>query len=479
MISVQSTIPGANGIDFYIDGVIKLKFSEEVADISLAKTLFTLYAVTGTAPNEMYGAASLTYSKNPSDKTEVWLTPQGDLLPNQRYMLLVKGDQNTGDAVKQGIVSITNDVMSGNFTLNFTTSNLRAPAPNIVIDVTPPTAQPILPGDTTTYTTVDGAGNVVIPDHLEIIGTEPQDLFNIQRLTSLRILFNQNIIPIVASGEIVTAESMVIDTMMDTVPLEIQSMEVSGNYIDLVFTGYMPDASGNCAPVYNNPLIQETAALPKNHKYRLIVHAGSLQVSGRSDVLLDNYQIDIDTQLFPMLVSVFEVRAQSRGLLIDKLPDQTIAYIIRQNSKWIMDRFGLAYNFCTGYYFISPTVEFYFRQWVICQSVYDAGRTYYTLNNQFRVSSKSLGDMSVSYTNPNINKLANPLLDPEDCAKNMLIYIVAKMGKGVSTPVKSSRPETDSYPARFRTEFLRRPALDPNQFRDRIRQIRYYDGTDY
>lgn len=474
MLQVVSTIPGSNGVDVYIDSVIKIKFNQEVATVSLAKTLFNLYAVTGTAPNEVYQSTNVTYSKNPNDLTEVWITPQGDLLSNQKYLLLIKGDSNTADAVIQGIVSITNQVMNGNYLLNFTTTNKRAPAPNIAVNVTPAAPQPVTNGETTTYSNVDGAGNITTPEHLEVIGTEPADLFNITHLQKLRILFNQYVEPVVASGDILLLQSMVIDTTMQEVELPIQSIEVSGDHIDVILKGYM-ETSGVCSIVDNDPLVPETSRLPRNHKFRILLNAGSLKVVGRNDVLLDNYQIDIDSELYPSIASVFETRAWSRGILNDRVADATIAYSIRQNTKWIMDRFGLSYNFCTGFHHIGDEVLPFFRQWVMCQSIYDSARTYYNTIGYFRIASKHLGDMSVGYTNPTINALANPLKDSEDCAANMLTYIIAKMGKGVKTPTKSSSPETQSYPGRFRTEFMRRPVPDPNQFYDRMRNIRYYE----
>ncbi len=476
MLSVLSTIPGDNRTGVYIDSVIKVRFSAEVANVSLAKTIFSLYSVTGISPNEVYSAANVTYSKNPSDPTEVWITPQGDLLANQAYLLLIKGDQNVSDAIIQGVVSTTNQVMNGNYLLHFETTNARAPAPNIAINVTPAVPQPVVNGETTTYSNVDGVGNIVTPEHLEVIATEPPDLFNIQGLDKLRILFNQDIQAIVPSGDILLINSMTIEEDIPVVPLEVQMMEISGNYIDLTFKGYKPNVSGVCEVVAHDPLDPSTWNFPKNHKFRILVNAGSLQVVGRNDVLLENFQIDIDSELFPFLVSVYDTRAYSRGLLTDKISDQTIAYFIRHNSKWIMDRFGLIYNYCTGYFHISPEMLFYIQQYVRCQSIYDGGRTMYTLLGFYRISGKHLGDMSVSYSNPSINTLANTLLDPQTCAKDMVTYITAKMGESAKTPVKSLHAKTHTYPGRWRTEFMRRPIPDPNSFRDRIKTIRYYDG---
>jgi hypothetical protein len=479
MLSVQSTIPGANALDVYIDGVIKLKFSAEVATVSLAKTIFNLYSVTGTAPNEVFGAAAVTYSKNPADTTEVWVTPQGDLLSNQKYMLMVKGDPNTNDAIKVGVLSTTNEVMSGNYILYFTTGNKRAPAPSVTINVTPSTVTPVDPNATTTYQTVDGFGNITTPLNLEVIGTEPEHLFNVTNLTKLRILFNKEIMPIVALSEIVTLDSIVIDSAMPLNLLTVQSIEVSGNYIDLVFGGQMassPDTSGTCISVVNDPLVPGSDGLANNHKHRVLVNAGSLQVIGSIEKLAENFQIEISTGLFPYLCSIYETRAFSRGVLTEKVTDDTIGYFIFHNSKMIMDRFGLFYNMCSSYFHIADQLMFYFQQYVRCQSIYDAGRTLYNITDRFRISSKSLGDMSIGYANPSQNTLADPISEFQKCAEDMWTFIMAKLGASVKSPVKSLYAETNTYPGRFRTEFLRRPLPDPNHFRDRVKTIRYFQG---
>ena len=480
MLSVVSTIPGANTTGAYIDQIIKVKFNEEVADVSLAKTIFNLYAATGTLPNETYSAASVTYSKNPNDHTEVWISPQGNLLSNQKYMLLIKGDPNTADATKVGVLSSTNDVMSGNYSFYFTTGNAQAPAPTVAVQITTGT-QSVDANNTTTYTTVDGFGNIVVPTHLEVIGTIPENLFSISNLPSLRILFNEDIEPTYVSGDIVTLDSLVIDSAMPLHPLTIQSIEISGNYIDLVFGGQMassPDASGTCIDVYNDPVnVPGSDGLANNHRHRVFVNAGTLKVVDRTEILAENFQIQIDSALFPFLCSIYEARASSHGVLTEKVPDDLIGYWIFHNSKMIMDRFGLYYNMCSGYYQIASELMFYFQHYVKCQSVYDAGRTIYNITDRFRLSSKHLGDMSIGYSNPSFNSLANPLSDAEKCAQDMWIFIMAKMGASIKTPVKSQYAETKTYPGRMRTEFMRRPIPDPNMgYRDRLRTIRYFEG---
>jgi len=447
MLEVVNTIPSSDQENVYIDAQITVEFNKEVSDSSLTNLIFSLYQQIAKSDGSgyTYTGVGINIAKSDADPKKVYIIPIANLKKSQLHLLSIMGDRNVADGTKQGILATDNDVMDGNYQLNYTTGTDTAPSTPTEIDIEPDTT-PIDTEDAET-TNVDNEGNITVPSDLQVIGVVPVDTFNLVTLEELIIEFNEHITASDVNPFYI--EGFCIDPEGQYIALKPESSWIETNKLHVRFTGVAP-VSGEYQ--YNEPpgsLGTVSGMLPLNHKYRFVVPKTKVRgIDSNQHRMANDYQVEIDTFLFPKLSNAYETRTASHGLLGDNVSDNLIEISLRHNTKWILDRVGWPYDAVAGTLSLPKELHTYMKQWVICKTIYDITKTYHNVTGAGQIASKSLGDFSISYNRPTKDNGSDPLSEFEDCIDKTFAFILAYMGKGAKSGVKSVN--TSHYPGRRR-----------------------------
>lgn len=466
MLEVVNSIPIEGFSTHYVDGEVKLTFNKEVADVSLNNLVFTLYSqYPKTGGGYTYQATAISIFKSTGDHNTIVIVPTQDLANNQEYVLTIRGDRDLTDAIKQGILSTDNEIMDGNFALNFRTGTEHAPTPTIDIDVTPDTT-PIDTEDNPYVNISDGVSTS--PTGLEVINVTPSDLFNISTVADLLIEFNEYIVA--SDIQPFLVDGFHIDSEGRYIPLRVQDVLVEENKIKVKFNG-VTCVSGEYVYVENTSIsgeMLETSMLPLNHKYRITLLKSKIQGISTNHVLAGNIQIEIDSPLFPKFANAYETRTHSHGLLGDNVSDQLIEASLRDSTKKMLDRIGAEYSDCAGLRNLDQQLYNYIKQYAMCKTIYDL---YNTKNNvaggSSGVKSKRLGDFSISYSSDDSDDSSNPAKEFETCMEDAYHLIMAATGGTAKAATKSAN--TFAYPGRPRSAAIMNkprnyPTLKPSKF---------------
>jgi hypothetical protein len=404
-----------NQQNVYRDVTIKVTFDEEVNNTALTNSNFILYNVVNNAVTTQH---SIVIKKNTSEPKILEISPVIDLSANADYMLFIKGDSNINDTIIQGVVSINNTTMSGNYVIKFRTGSLFDD--NDVID---PGIHPSPDGGDSDTVVPSTSGTI----YNRIIRTNPYSgEANVKSLQSIIVEFANELngvtFPITVNVENATWP-------FEEVP---ELYQPSGFVINSI------TISGNAKTVYVN-IPSEYINLPDNTLYQCIISANSVTN------LSSDYAWLFFSRFNPAYAHPRQIRARTGTQFID-VPDALIWFLIHENSRYIDSHLGVHYN-------SNSEVPEYVNRWIVCKTAMDLyeqvfGVAITGVNGS--IIQKTLGDLTIKYDSASSGKKSNSVVPDSiiECVNSLWLKIIGGSGQHC---VKSR--QTSHYPGRTRSRF--------------------------
>jgi hypothetical protein len=416
--TITSTNPANNAIDVYINKLMLVVFSKDLAPASINANTFLIYRSTDYTQIDV----SLTYN---SSTFTVTVTPDKVLDQDTTYTLIVVGADQSTDCVK----STLSENLADSETYQFTTGTERdetqqtpqdevivedeyAPAATVPVLTVAPNSDFIitetypvhratnlgtLNGDGTV--TITQASGVPIPYNLPIVlapgSVNPSGFYTISAT------FNEDLL---AAG---------VATYQDWVEIEASPVNGDPAITAVAPSGFVVPASGET--LYWTCL--DTDSWYENNE--IIVTITREVISASGSTLTEEQQFMFTTAFRPLYCTVNKVRA-AIGPYIRSIPDDTINRVIFENSL-------LAYQLSNETYgqaqWTVDNPSFAAKMYTCCKTQYDLLNAELLERSSGAGQMKRLGDFSIQEP---LN-LSAAIKGPMDAALACMQFWVGKM----------------------------------------------------
>lgn len=383
MLEILSCSIAEAATDIVRDTTINLTFNEEVAAASMTADNFILYIDDG---GTYTGRHEIIINKNTETPTILVVSPSGDLSASTKYLLFVKGDTDVGDAVIQGVYSITGATMNGHFIRSFTTGTEYSD---------PDTTEPTEWEDPDS--TNPGSSTATIPSVLRTSPYNGETVF--RNLEYISVTFDQEIDPDIDFDNLFLVSPESADWPYDNVD---EVYQASGF---LLGSGYLD--SSNTTLTY--PVTSEMQSLPVNTLYMATL---SSDIGNGSGFISSDYSWYFTSAYDPAYAHPRQIR-QETGSSFNDVPDSIIWYFIHESSLLLEQKTGLSYDTLAD-------VPFYANRFVICSTIL---KLYHALSGSTytggSIIEKTLGDLTIRYSSDGANNDGIPSWI-EDCINTAL-----------------------------------------------------------